>query len=108
MNAQEFEQFLLYELLDGHPEDVLCHMNSADILEEFTEMLYVWSKHQQNPTELKDGLQRFVIGMIDRITKAQNLPEYEETEEDRYFDHEDRMYQERRDRELESFKGREA
>ena len=107
MNRQEFEQFLLYELLDGHPEDVLCHMNSADILEEFTEMLYVWSKHQQNPNDLKDALQRFVIGMIDRITKAQNLPEYDDTE-DKYFDREDRLYQERRDRELESFKGKEA
>jgi hypothetical protein len=47
--------------------------------------------------------------MINRTVKEKNLPEYEETEEDRYFDREDRLYQERKDREAEDhFKGKEA
>lgn len=74
MNSQEFEQFLLYELLDGHPDDVLCHMTAADIGEEFSQMLWVWSQHHQNPTQLRDNLQRFIIGMINRTVKEKNLP----------------------------------
>jgi hypothetical protein len=37
--------------------------------------------------------------MINRTVKAKNLPEYEETEEDRHFEREDQIYQERKDRE---------
>jgi len=102
MNAQEFEQFLLYELLEGNPDDVLCHMTAADVGEEFSQMLWVWSQHHQNPTQLRDSMQRFIIGMVHRTVKGKNLPDYEPTEEDHYFDHEDRMYQERKDA---SYKG---
>ena len=109
MNAQEFEQFLLYELLDGHPDDVLCHMTAADIGEEFSQMLWVWSQHHQNPIQLRDNLQRFIIGMINRTVKAKNLPAYDETDDDRYFEHQGRLYQEHKDREAENyFKGKEA
>jgi hypothetical protein len=46
-------------------------------------------------------MQRFIIGMIDRIVKEQRLPAYQPTAEDEYIDHQDRLYQERKDREAE-------
>ena len=109
MNDQEFEQYLISELLDGHPDDVLCHMDAKSIEEEFSELLFVWSRNQKDAQALKDGMQRFIIGMIDRIAKEQNLTEYEQTREDAYMEHQDRLYQERKDREAEDyFKGKEA
>ena len=99
MNDQEFEQYLISELLDGHPNDVLCHMDAASIEEEFSELLFVWSRHQKDADALKDGMQRFLVGMIDRIVKEQRLPPYQPTAEDEYMEHQDRLYQERKDRE---------
>jgi len=101
MNDQEFEQYLISELLDGHPNDVLCHMDAASIEEEFSELLFVWSRHQKDADALKDGMQRFLVGMIDRIVKEQRLPPYQQTAEDVYMEHQDRLYQERKDREAE-------
>ena len=101
MNDQEFEQYLISELLDGHPNDVLCHMDAKSIEEEFSELLFVWSRNQKDAQELKDGIQRFIVGMIDRIVKEQNLTEYEQSAEEAYMEHQDRLYQERKDRELE-------
>jgi hypothetical protein len=47
--------------------------------------------------------------MINRTVKSKNLPEYDETDEDRHFEHQDRLYQEHKDREAENyFKGKEA
>jgi hypothetical protein len=101
MNDQEFEQYLISELLDGHPNDVLCHMDAASIEEEFCELLFVWSMSQKDADALKDGMQRFLVGMIDRIVKEQNLTQYEQSAEDAYIEYQDRLYQERKDRELE-------
>jgi hypothetical protein len=101
MNDQEFEQYLISELLDGHPNDVLCHMDAATVEEEFSELLFVWSRHQKDADALKDGMQRFLVGMIDRIVKEQRLPPYQPTDEDDYIEHQDRLYQERKDREAE-------
>jgi hypothetical protein len=101
MNDQEFEQYLISELLDGHPNDVLCHMDAATVEEEFSELLFVWSRHQKDADALKDGMQRFLVGMIDRIVKEQRLPPYIPTYDDDYIEHQDRLYQERKDREAE-------
>jgi hypothetical protein len=102
MNDQEFEQYLISELLDGHPNDVLCHMDAASIEEEFSELLFVWSRNQKDSEALKEGMQRFLVGMIDRIVKEQNLTEYEQSAEEAYIEHQDRLYQERKDREVEA------
>jgi len=84
-------------------------MTAADIGEEFSQMLWVWSQHHQNPIQLRDSMQRFIINMINRTVKSKNLPEYDETDEDRHFEHQDRLYQEHKDREAENyFKGKEA
>ena len=101
MNDQEFEQYLISELLDGHPNDVLCHMDAASIEEEFSELLFVWSMGQADAEALKDGMQRFLVGMIDRIVKGKQLPSYQQTAEDLYMEYQDRLYQERKDREAE-------
>lgn len=109
MNDQEFEQYLISELLDGHSNDVLCHMDAASIEEEFSELLFVWAMGQNDANELKEGMQRFLIGMIDRIVKGKRLPSYQQTAEDLYMEYQDRLYQERRDREAEDyFKGQDV
>ena len=101
MNRQEFEQMLISDLVDGNSYDITKYIKPQDLEEELAELIFTWSTFQSDPVKLQEALKRHLVGMVNRIVVEQNLPEWEPTEEDKYYEFQELMRETRIDRSYE-------
>ena len=98
MNRQDFEQMLISDLVDGNSYDIVKYIKPQDLDEELAELMFTWSTFQSDPVKLQEAMKRHLVGMVNRIVVAQNLPEWEPTEEDKYMEFQELMRETRIDR----------
>lgn len=98
MNRQEFEQMLISDLVDGNSYDVTKYIKPKDMEEELAELMSTWAAFETDPIKLQGALKRHLVGLVNRIVKEQDLPEYEMTDEDWAMARGDYERSERRDR----------
>lgn len=101
MNRQEFEQMLVSDLVDGNSYDITKYIKPDQLEEELAELMFTWSTFQSEPFKLQDALKRHLVGMVNRIVAEQDLPEWEPTEEDKYYEFQELMRETRIDRSYE-------
>lgn len=101
MNSQEFEQMLISDLVDGNSYDITKYIKPTDLEEELAEMIFTWSTFQSDPIKLQGAMKRHLVGLVNRIVKEKDLPEYEPTEEDKYYEFQEMMHEQRNDRRME-------
>jgi hypothetical protein len=100
MNRQEFEQMLISDLFDGNSYDITKYIKPTELEEELAELIFTWSTFQSDPQRLQGAMKRHLEKLVNRIVKDQDLPEYEPTAEDKYYEYQEHLYEERRDRGL--------
>lgn len=98
MNRQEFEQMLISDLVDGNSYDITKYINPKYLEEELAELIFTWSTFEKDPVKLQGAMKRHLVKLVNRIVKDQDLPEYEPTDEDNYYAHQEYLYEERKDR----------
>lgn len=98
MNRQEFEQMLISDLVDGNSYDITKYIAPKDLEEELAELMATWAAFETDPIKLQGALKRHLVGLVNRIVKEQNLPEYEMTDEDWAMARADQQYLDRKDR----------
>ncbi len=101
MDRQEFEQMLISDLVDGQSYDITKYINPIDMEEELAELIFTWSTFQHDPQLLQDAMKRHLVRLVNRIVKEQDLPEYEPTEEDKYYEFHELLREQRNDRRME-------
>lgn len=101
MNRQEFEQMLVSDLVDGNSYDITKYIKPEQLEEELAELMFTWSTFQTDPVRLQEALKRHLVGMVNRIVVDQDLPEWEPTEEDKYYEFQELMRETRIDRSYE-------
>jgi hypothetical protein len=80
MNKYELQYYYLNEIQTGHPDDFLCDLDAEVIHEEFSNILFVWSKYRLNPEKLRQAMSNEIAAMICRATKS--APDVVLTKED--------------------------
>ena len=100
MNRQEFEQMLISDLVDGNSYDITKYIKPANLEEELAELMATWATFQSDPQRLQEAIKRHLVGLVNRIIQEQNLPEYEPTEEDKYYEFQEYLREERDDRRI--------
>jgi hypothetical protein len=98
MNRQEFEQMMISNLVDGDSYEITRYIDPKYLEEELAELIFTWSTFQTDPQRLQEAMKRHLVGLVNRVIKQQNLPEYEPTEEDKYYEFQEYLYEERKDR----------
>lgn len=101
MNRQEFEQMLVSDLVDGNSYDITKYIKPDQLEEELAELMFTWSTFQSDPVKLQDALKRHLVGIVNRIVAEQDLPEWEPTKEDKYYEFQELMRETRIDRRYE-------
>lgn len=107
-DKQELEQFLISTLQDAFPGDLTAMYQDTQIQsreerleEELCLLLETCSVFQHDAIKLQAAVRRHLVGIVNRIVKDSDLPDYVETKADRDRDHGDWLYQEMKDREVE-------
>jgi hypothetical protein len=70
MNQYELQQYYLNEIQTGHPDDFLCDLDADVIQEEFSNILFVWSKYRLNPEKLRQAMSNEIAAMLCRATQS--------------------------------------
>jgi len=107
-DKQELEQFLIGTLQDGFPDkltamykDTQNQSREERLEEELCILLETCAVFQSDPAKLQSAIRRNMVGIVNRLVKESNLPDYVETKEDLERDRGDWLYQEMKDREAE-------
>ena len=107
-NKQELEQFLIGTLQDGFPGELTAMFKDTEkqsreerLEQELCILLEICAVFQSDPIKLQAATRRNMVGMVNRLVKESNLPDYVETKEDLERDRGDWLYQEMKDREAE-------
>jgi hypothetical protein len=80
MNKYELQYYYLNEIQTGHPDDFLCDLEDHVIAEEFSNILYIWSKYRFDADKLRQHMSNEIAAMICRATKS--APDVELTSQD--------------------------
>ena len=107
-DKQELEQFLIGTLQDAFPGDLTAMYKDTQnqsreerLEEELCILLETCAVFQSDPAKLQSAIRRNMVGIVNRLVKESNLPDYVETKEDLERDRGDWLYQEMKDREAE-------
>lgn len=107
-DKQELEQFLIGTLQDAYPSDLTAmYKDTANqsreerLEEELCLLLETCAVFESDPIKLQGAIRRHLVGIVNRLVKDSDLPDYVETDEDRQRDIGCWLYQERKDREAE-------
>jgi hypothetical protein len=107
-DKQELEQFLIGTLQDAFPgdltamyKDTLNQSREERLEEELCLLLETCAVFQHDAIRLQGAVRRHLVGIVNRVVKDSDLPDYVETKADRDRDHGDWLYQEMKDREAE-------
>jgi hypothetical protein len=107
-DKQELEQFLIGTLQDGFPGELTAMFKDTQkqsreerLEEELCILLETCAVFQSDPLKLQAAIRRNMVGIVNRLVKESNLPDYVETKEDLERDRGDWLYQEMKDREAE-------
>jgi hypothetical protein len=101
MNRQEFEQMLITDLVDGNAYDITSQMKPENYGQELADLMETWATFQSDPHKLQAAMKRHLVGLVNRILEEKNLPEYEPTKEDRYYEFHEHLREQRNDRRME-------
>lgn len=107
-DKQELEQFLIGTLQDGFPGELTAMFKDTQkqsreerLEEELCILLETCAVFQSDPLKLQAAIRRNMVGIVNRLVKESNLPDYVETKEDLERDRGEWLYQEMKDREAE-------
>ena len=107
-DKQELEQFLIGTLQDAFPGDLTAMYKDTQkqsreerLEEELCILLETCAVFQSDPLKLQAAIRRNMVGIVNRLVKESNLPDYVETKEDLERDRGEWLYQEMKDREAE-------
>ena len=107
-DKQELEQFLIGTLQDGFPGELTAMFKDTQkqsreerLEEELCILLETCAVFQSDPLKLQAAIRRNMVGIVNRLVKESNLPDYIETKEDLERDRGEWLYQEMKDREAE-------
>lgn len=107
-DKQELEQFLIGTLQDAYPSDLtamykdtLSQSREERLESELCLLLETCAVFESDAAKLQAAIRRHMVGIVNRLVKDSDLPDYVETKADRDMDHGCWLYQERKDREAE-------
>lgn len=92
MNIYELQNYLINEITTGYPEDFIINLDEDQIKEEFSTLLYTWSKNRHDAYKLQQAMSNEIAAMVCRVTKTMDSDPVEMTAYDILCEQEDAAY----------------